>query len=204
MDSGRYLDLVECNSLEDARCQPIPLSEPDIYSVNKLAYVYFNQYWLLIFTFMAGGQTQGVIGIEMVFLFVLLTLMHFFPFAFAALFLLISFNTNLFVNFSVALIQKYMSNFSIELYLVTASILLYKTIRTESEVYGAFLGTYVLLATISEGILMYLGIPAIRAMKPEWDERRGLLYPARWYRFTNMWAPTHEPSSPYLLSFFKF
>ena len=100
----------------------------------------------------AGGKTGGQIGADTAFLFVFLFLIHFFPFAIAGVLLWISGNSGILADFSVKLIQKYVSNYSMDLYAVTTLILLYKTIRTESEVYGAFLGTYTLLAAISEFI----------------------------------------------------
>ena len=104
----------------------------------------------MILALIAGGKTGGEIGADKAFLFVFLGLIHFFPFAIAALLIFIAGNTGLMANFSVSLIQKYVSNYSMDLYTFTTMIILYRTIRTESEVYGAFLGTYVLLAAISE------------------------------------------------------
>ena len=106
----------------------------------------------MISALIAGGKTGGQIGADTTFLFVFLGLIHFFPFATASLLIYISGLSGLLANFSVSLIQKYASNYSMDLYTVTVMILLYKTIRTESEVYGAALGTYTLLAAISEFI----------------------------------------------------
>ena len=59
IDTGRYLDSIQCNSLEDATCEPVPVSEPDPWAVQKLAYIYFNQYWMLIFAYSAASKTEG-------------------------------------------------------------------------------------------------------------------------------------------------
>ena len=118
-----------------------------------------------------------------------LALLHFVPFALASIAIVVSYMTGLLTDFSVKIIQNYMSNYSVELFTVTALVLMFKTVKTQSQVYGAFLGTYVLLAITSEFIQMFLGVPAIRELKPDWDERRGLLYPARWYKVTDLWSP---------------
>ena len=52
--------------------------------------------------------------------------------------------------------------------------------------------TYVPLAALSQYIQQELGVGAIRFIDSHWDERRGPLYPALWYKWFSLYQPDSE------------
>ena len=185
----RLIDNFFCNSNLDPDCQVYPLEDPNKYALNHMLLLYIAQMFIPLLAFGAGSTAYEDFSSLTIIVLVICIQIDFFFFFWPSLFILATSTLQIFPKLNIRLIERVLSNTSFIIMALSSVLMFFDMIFTKNPVTVRAFLTYVPLAVFSQYVQISLGVDAIRLIDSDWDEHRGPLYPALWYKWFSLYEP---------------